>query len=61
MSTNGHTKPPEATYTFHVRATLDGVGGTLDIHTPSVNELKRAIRLLIANAIIPQPAEQEQR
>jgi hypothetical protein len=48
--------PPQATYTFTVQATIEGVTAPLAIQAASINELRKAVRLLEANQLLaPQP------
>ena len=45
MTTN---EPPDVTYRFVVTATIDGHSAPLSIEGPSINEIRRAVRLLDA-------------
>jgi hypothetical protein len=48
--------PPQATYTITVPITLDNVTAPLQIHAVSMNELKRAVRLLKENGLLVEMA-----
>ncbi len=45
-------QPPKASYSFTVQVHLEGVTAPLEIRAESVNEIKRAIRLLAANGLL---------
>ena len=48
-------EPPKATYTITVDATLEGLALPLQVHAESVNDLRKAVRLLQANGLlVPQ-------
>lgn len=51
------TNPPQAAYQLTVQATIEGVTAPLAISAASINELRKAIRLLQANNLLAsQPA-----
>ncbi len=45
-------QPPRATYSFRVHVHLEGITAPLEIRAESVNEIKRALRLLAANGLL---------
>ena len=49
MSTN---EPPNVTYRFVVTATIDGHSAPLSIEGSSINEIRRAVRLLDTNGML---------
>src|SRR3712207_6089556 len=54
MATN---EPPNVTYRFVITATIDGQTAPLSIEGTSINEIRRAVRLLDANGMLTsQPA-----
>ena len=53
------TEPPNVTYRFVVNATIDGHSAPLSIEGTSINEIRRAVRLLDGNGLLastPPPA-----
>ena len=49
MATN---EPPNVTYRFVVNATIDGHSAPLSIEGSSINEIRRAVRLLDTNGML---------
>ena len=49
MATN---EPPNVTYRFVVTATIDGHSAPLSIEGTSINEIRRAVRLLDTNGLL---------
>ena len=49
MATN---EPPNVTYRFVVNATIDGHSAPLSIEGTSINEIRRAVRLLDTNGLL---------
>ncbi len=50
--------PPQAVYALTVQATIEGVTAPLAISSGSINELRKAVRLLQANNFLaPQPTQ----
>jgi len=48
-------EPPKATYSITLDATLEGLAVSLQVSAESMNELRRAVRLLQANNfLVPQ-------
>ncbi len=52
------SEPPNVTYRFVVTATIDGHSAPLSIEGMSINEIRRAVRLLDTNGLLAstQPA-----
>jgi hypothetical protein len=48
-------EPPNVTYRFVVTATIDGHTAPLSIEGTSINEIRRAVRLLDTNGVLSQP------
>ena len=46
------TEPPNVTYRFVVNATIDGHSAPLSIEGSSINEIRRAVRLLDTNGML---------
>lgn len=51
MAQNDQT-PPEAAYQLTVQATIEGITAPLAISAGSINELRKAVRLLQANDLL---------
>jgi len=51
----GSIEPPKAHYTITLDATIEGLTVPLQVHADSINEIRKAIRLLTAsNILVPQ-------
>ncbi len=55
MATN---EPPNVTYRFVVTATIDGHTAPLSIEGTSINEIRRAVRILAEHQMLAQPPAQ---
>ena len=53
MALNPST-PPDVTYRFVIHATIDGHTAPLSIEATSLNEIRRAVRLLDGNGMIAE-------
>ncbi len=48
-------EPPKASYTLILDCTIEGIVAPLQVHAETVNDLRRAVRLLQANNfLVPQ-------
>ena len=52
MATTPNTTPPDVTYRFVINATIDGHTAPLSIEGASLNEIRRAVRLLASNGML---------